>query len=103
MPIQSWSGKSQSGVLAYFRPKKAILAIFFEIWTSNLFCTSFKLILSQLIEVNWTQVDYFKFILKTTKMAISQNVSITKIPTPPTFFNESVWNFQNRHKYGFCK
>ena len=29
-------------------------------------------------------------------------VSFTKKPTPPTFFNEFVWNFQNQCKYGFC-
>ena len=29
-------------------------------------------------------------------------VSFTKKPTPPTFFNEFVWNFQNQCKYEFC-
>ena len=29
-------------------------------------------------------------------------VSLTKKPTPPTFFDEFVWNVQNQCKYGFC-
>ena len=29
-------------------------------------------------------------------------VSFTKKPTPPTFFNEFFWNGQNQCKYGFC-
>ena len=29
-------------------------------------------------------------------------VSFTKKPTPPTFFDEFSWNVQNQCKYGFC-
>ena len=29
-------------------------------------------------------------------------VLFTKKPTPPTFFDEVVWNVQNQCKYGFC-
>ena len=68
--------------------KLAILAIFFEIiWTSNMFCPSFTLILrgnpnlrSQL-DPNWPLWSP-----ETIKIAISQNdILATKIPTPPTF------------------
>ena len=46
MPIESWG---KSGVLAYIWLKMAILAILFEMWTSNLFCPSFLLILMEFI------------------------------------------------------
>ena len=67
-----------------------------------MFCPSLKLILSG--KPNWTQLD--PLASKNNKNGhISKRhfdqVSITKIPAPPTFFNEFVLNFQNRCKYGF--
>ena len=59
--------------------------------------------------VNQTQIGY-SIPKKTPKTHQSGHiskphfaqVSFTKKPTPPTFFNEFVWNFQNQCKYGFC-
>ena len=60
-------------------------------------------------EVNQTQIGH-SIPKKTPKTHQSGHiskphfaqVSFTKKPTPPTFLNEFVLNFQNRCKYGFC-
>ena len=91
--------------------KMAILATFF--WDMN-----FKFVLPIIyinfdiqttFWVNQTQIGY-SIPKKTPKTHQSGHiskphfaqVSFTKKPTPPTFFNEFVWNFQNQCKYGFC-
>ena len=109
MPIESWG---KSGVLAYFWLKIGYSDHIF--WDMD-----FKLFVLPIIYIYINVKTQLEVILtlwplwspKTIKMVISQYlschfgqlVSITKIPTPPTFFNLLVWNFQNQCKYGFRK
>ena len=60
----------------------AILAMFFEIWTANLFCPSFTLILRG--KPNWELIGPNLTILasKATKMAMSQNAFFAKCQSP---------------------
>ena len=75
--------------------KFVILAIFFEIWSSNLFCSSFFIGIKGQTkwEVNWIQIDHFS-LQKTIKMSISSKshfaqVPFTKKPTITFFVNLS--------------
>ena len=103
-----WEARAAKWRYPILGHKTAILATFFEIWTSNLFCPAFTLTLIYKPSLKSIRPKLAILSPKKTHQSghISKphfaQVSFTKKPTPPTFFNEFVWNFQNRCKYGFC-
>ena len=97
--------------LAYFWPIIGNFGQILKIWTLFLFCPSFRSTLmgKSIFRPNGAILTILspKNPQKTLKWPYLQTRSCPNCnyqrPTPPTFFNQLVWNFGNQRKYGFRK